>query len=248
MPLSSLEECSRFKLIGNDAASLLRRGFRHRAEGNCSLAAAVGQLLTASPLLVHYDMMGLSPKASLALRNAFCRGMEIWSAATEGRFVLREQGNHAHNLRVSLFDEESHDSPPGIASSRYGRRVIPARSRTIVLQIDAGIRLSRQFVEANWQDHEHMLALCLHEMGHVAGLGDGPPDGVMAAALSARPEWPSEDEVQAISLIYGACAHLEGRRLADTGLSAAGGVWPCRGFEVETAEAAASTCIKKEAA
>jgi hypothetical protein len=225
-------EC--FQLISTDAAQLLRKGFKDKSLGLSALASAAGQILTASPLLVRYDTTGLTGKEGLALRNAFFSSMEIWSAATDGRLVFREHGNHIANVTVSLYDEESHDSPPGIASTRYGRRVIDAHRKAIVLHVDARIQISKQFVEDNWQAHSRLLGVCLHELGHVAGLCDGPPGGVMAEATHVRAEYPSWEEIQAISVITGACQHLVHTKVADVPSSAVGGQWPCRGFVVET--------------
>jgi hypothetical protein len=222
------DEC--FQLIGADAALILRNGLKDKALGRTTLASAAGVVLTASPLLVQYDMTGLAGKDAVTLRHAFSCAMHTWLKATEGRIIVREHGNLQPNIRVRIFDEKGRGAPRGIAHTKYGRKISLGSCGTISLSVDSDVMISRQFVEQHRGMPSRLVRVCLHELGHVAGLNDGPVGGVMSQAFHPREEVPSETELLAIKVIAGAAAYLqhhegEGPQIV--------GHWPCRGFMVE---------------
>lgn len=192
------------------------------------MACAVGEILVASPLFIHFDTAGLDAKPALMFRSAFFSAMESWTAATQGRLILREKGYLESNVILSIFDDDSWNSPPDVTWTNYRRRIVyDHRLRATSLEITSRIRVSRQFIAQHWENYLLMRRVCLHEIGHVAGLRDlVEPDYVMSQHLIKRPDEPSVDEVEALHFLHRAANTLRNSRPA---VRSAGEQWPCHG-------------------
>ncbi len=221
-------DCS--QQINFEANALLRQGLRAMSDGNSLLATAVGEILVASPLFIHFDMAGLEAKPALMFRSAFFSAMESWTAATRGKLILREKGYLESNVILSFFDDDSWNSPPDVTWTNYRRRIVyDYHLGASKLEIASRIRVSRQFVSNHWENYLMMRRVCLHEIGHVAGLADTTgSESVMNASLFRRPDEPAPPEIDAVQMLFRAANTLKSAK-HDPGSSALV-TWPCRGI------------------